>query len=230
LDIYSKEVENSTPYRFKINDIRSIVKTFEFNMELSTLMQAQALYATQLAVNEATKKGQDDFEDPNINSRDEFKSADLSYAKNQDGYFSINAIEYRLVKEAINAGLTEEEKKPDDVEDKKLSEKIQSNYIKFKKNPIDKKETPKNYIYQDPGLIQRYLRPVTAKESTALTYLDISFVIDGISGLSCGEYFQISGIPEVYNTNGFFQITNVKQNIDETDWLTEIDAGYRLKA
>lgn len=230
LDIYSKIVENDTPYRFKVNDVRSIVKTFEFNMELSTLMQAQALYATQLAVNEATKKGQDNFEDPNINSADQFKAADLSYAKNQDGFFSINAIEYKLVKEAVDRGLTTEDKKPEDVEEKKLTEKIQSNYIKFKKNPIDKKEVPKNYIYQDPGLVQRYLRPVTAKESTALTYLDISFVIDGISGLSCGEYFQISGIPEVYNTNGFFQITNVKQNIDEVDWLTEIEAGYRLKA
>jgi hypothetical protein len=229
LDIYSKLTNNDIPYRFNVNNINSIVKSFQFNMELSTLMQAQSLYATQLAVNEATKKGQDDFEEPNINSRDEFKAADLSYAKNQDGYFSVNAIEYRLVKEAINTGLTEQENTPDTVEDKKLSEKIQSNYIKFKKNPIDKKEAPKNYIYQDSGLIQRYLRPVTAKESTALTYLDISFVIDGISGLSCGEYFQISGIPEVYNTNGFFQITNVKQNIDESDWLTEIEAGYRLK-
>jgi hypothetical protein len=63
----------------------------------------------------------------------------------------------------------------------------------------------------------------------ALTYLDISIEIDGMAGFSCGEYFQIEGIPEVYNKNGYFQITNVKQGIDTNGWKTTIEAGYLLK-
>jgi hypothetical protein len=49
-----------------------------------------------------------------------------------------------------------------------------------------------------------------------------------MAGLSCGEYFQIDGIPEIYNKNGIFQITNVKQGIDESGWKTTIEAGYRV--
>ena len=58
--------------------------------------------------------------------------------------------------------------------------------------------------------------------------MDITFAIDGMAGLSCGEYFQIDGIPEIYNKNGIFQITNVKQGIDDSGWKTTIEAGYRV--
>ena len=49
-----------------------------------------------------------------------------------------------------------------------------------------------------------------------------------MAGLSCGEYFQIDGIPEIYNQNGIFQTTNVKQGIDDSGWKTTIEAGYRV--
>ncbi len=78
----------------------------------------------------------------------------------------------------------------------------------------------------DKGLIQDKIKK--EEKGSALTYLDITLAIDGMAGLSCGEYFQIDGIPEMYNNNGFFQITNVKQGIDDNGWKTTIEAGYRI--
>ena len=60
-------------------------------------------------------------------------------------------------------------------------------------------------------------------------FLEITLEIDGLAGFSCGEYFQIDGLPEIYNRNGYFQILNVKQGIDENGWKTTIEAGYLLK-
>jgi len=224
-----KSSKNTEIYRFKVNDIRSIVKTFQFNLELSTLMQAQALYSTQLALEAAAKSG-GDIEDPVSNTIDEYTTADLSYAKNSDGYFTINVIEHELVTQALSKGTQPENENNEKPDKTKLTETITSNYVKFKKNPLDKKEKPQNFIYKDSGLIQRYLRPVEIPKSSALTYIELSLVIDGIAGLSCGEYFQVSGIPELYNVNGYFQILNVKQSIEDSDWLTEIEAGFRLNA
>lgn len=221
--------DNTQTYRFNVHEKNSIIRGFEFSMELSTLAQAQAMYATQLAINEAAKNGQGtEFEEPAVNTYSEKTAGDLSFAKNTDGFFSVNVIEHQLVKDAIQSNRIEKPKNtvPDVT---KLNETITAKYIKFKQNPLNKSETPKNYIYQDAALIQRYLRPKTQQGTSALTYLDITIKIDGISGISCGEFFNIGGVPEIYNLNGYFQILNTKHSIDETGWTTTLEAGYRIR-
>ena len=227
--------QKPTIHRFKIGAKESIIKNFNFNMEMSTLMQAQALYSTQLAITKANKGTNTDAS----KEIDNFVSADLSYAKNADGYFSVNDMEVTIVKGALkkeenkNKNQTEAEKKKqeqdktnaEEEEKKRLNESIQSKYVKFRNNG----KTPQNLIYKDSGLVQLYMVPKTPANSTALTYLDISLEIDGLAGFSCGEYFQIDGIPEIYNRNGYFQILNVKQGIDQSGWKTTIEAGYLLK-
>jgi hypothetical protein len=84
-------------------------------------------------------------------------------------------------------------------------------------------------IYQDPALIQYHI-PKKQSGTTVLTFLDVSVTIDGTSGLSCGEYFNIDGIPEIYNRNGYFQITNVKHGLSENEWKTIIEASYLMKS
>ncbi len=226
--------QKPTIHRFKIGAKESIVKSFNFNMEMSTLMQAQALYSTQLAITKANNGTNTDAS----KEIDNFVSADLSYSKNADGYFSINDMEVTIVKAGLrneenkNKNQTEVEKKKqeqdkvnaENEEKKRLNESIQSKYVKFRNN----KEI-QNLIYKDSGLVQLYMVPKTPANSTALTYLDISLEIDGLAGFSCGEYFQIDGIPEIYNRNGYFQILNVKQGIDQSGWKTTIEAGYLLK-
>ena len=226
-------------HRFKIGAENSIVKSFEFNMELSTLMQAQALYSTQLALNKAINKGEGPDVDP-VAQKDDFASADLSYAPNADGYYSINSIEVKLVKEAnawntliatqtnTTSGSAQTEKEKTAAEQKKeMIEVLESKYVKFKLKIKDKTPAPNGFIYLDSSLILKYVK-TKAENSTALTYLDVTLKLDGIAGISCGEFFHIDGVPEIYNKNGYFQVTNVKHSIDEKGWETTIEAGYRI--
>ena len=98
--------------------------------------------------------------------------------------------------------------------------------IRFKsQGEDDKKVSP--IIYTNPSLIQNNIKIIPNNHS-ALTYLDISLGIDGMGGFSCGEYFHIDGVPEIYNRNGYFQITNVKHGIEGSEWKTTIEAGYRI--
>ena len=241
LPIEQPKIDSQKIYRFKIGTNSSIVKAFEFNMELSTLMQAQALYSTQLALNKAINNDNGPDVTP-VAQKDDFSSADLSYATNADGYYSINSIEVSLVKEAqawnkhiadttnTTSGSVSDEKKPtaDEVK-KEMLEVLESKYVKFKLKIKDTNPAPNGFIYLDSSLILKYVKD-NQKNTTALTYLDISFTLDGIAGISCGEYFHIDGIPEVYNKNGYFQVTNVKHSIDDKGWETKVEAGYRIKS
>jgi hypothetical protein len=226
-------------HRFKIGAEASVVKSFEFNMELSTLMQAQALYSTQLALNKAINNGTGPDAEP-VAQKDDFASADLSYAPNADGYYSINSIEVKLVKEAnewntliatetntTNTPVPTEKEKTVQEQIKELKEVLESKYVKFKKKTKDKTPAPNGFIYLDSALILKYVK-TKADNSTALTYLDVTLQLDGIAGISCGEFFHIDGVPEIYNKNGYFQVTNVKHSIDEKGWETTIEAGYRI--
>jgi hypothetical protein len=243
--------EKSTIHRFKIDAKESIVKNFTFNMEMSTLMQAQALYSTQLAIANANKKTGTEAS----KEIDTLVSADLSYATNADGYFSVNDMEVSIVKKvteketkrkkeendkkeeeakkseaakkARQAELDKEEKDKKEAAEKELkslNESINSKSIKFRNG-----KNVQNLIYKDSGLVQLYMMPKTPSGSSALTFLEITLEIDGLAGFSCGEYFQIDGLPEIYNKNGYFQILNVKQGIDENGWKTTIEAAYLLK-
>lgn len=225
-------------WRFKVGALNSIVKEFSFNMELSTLMQAQALYASQLAIASTTIKTPSGSAAP---EKDPFAHADLSYAVNSDGYYSLNAVEVEIVRDSEEwnkkiedvANVKKEDPKPKDGEEEieNPSEVRNKNYVRFKTNPSDKNEKPKPYIYTDAGLIQKHIAKSNEKPgTTALTYLDITLAIDGMAGISCGEYFHIDGVPEIYNKNGYFQVTNVKQGIDNNGWKTTIEAGYRINA
>ncbi len=214
-----QDIKETLFYKFKIGPKHSIVKNLTFNMEMSTLMQAQALYSTQLAIAKANNKSNTTAS----KEIDKYKSADLSYAKNADGYFSLNDLQVEIIK-SQPIKKTEKSEKEIKEEETKIDELIQSKYTKFLIN-----DELKNMVYQDSGLVQLYLLPKLNKNSLALTYLDISLEIDGMSGFSCGEYFNIEGIPEIYNRNGYFQILNVKQGIDSSGWKTTIEAGFLLK-
>ncbi len=249
MKIPNPNLEPQKIFRFNIGATNSIVKEFNFSTELSELMQAQALYATQLAI-AAARQGKKD--DTSVDLQDEKEPANLDFAKNSNGYFSINATEIRMVKEAekwnppskeesgttaskpdpkkeaeAKAAAAKAKQKESEEEIKNLSEVRNSNYVKFKLDLTNAKEVPKNFIYKDPSIIQKEItkEPVN---TTTLTHIVINLAIDGIAGLRCGEFFHIDGIPEIYNKNGYFQIQNVKQGISSAGWQTTIEAGFRL--
>ena len=108
-----------------------------------------------------------------------------------------------------------------------MTEAFKKDIIRFKGSPEDKKQVPYPIIYKNASLIQNEIEEQPS-ETTALTYLDVTLGIDGMAGFSCGEYFHIDGVPEIYNREGYFQITNVKHGIDASGWKTTIEAGYRI--
>ena len=52
--------------------------------------------------------------------------------------------------------------------------------------------------------------------------------MDGVVGISCGEYFLMDGVPEIYNQRGYFQVMNVKHSIKENRWTTTLEMAYRF--
>ena len=77
-----------------------------------------------------------------------------------------------------------------------------------------------NAIHGGPKTIEQ--------KKPALTPIEISLTIDGFSGFNNGQYFRCSGVPEIYNQIGVFQITNIKHNVANEGWTTTIEAGFRI--
>lgn len=224
------QIEAQKAYRFKIGPSGSIVKEFNFSMELGTLAQAQALYQSQLNLNSITAGETFDTGSNSFMNNEAYTLFDMSYARNSDGYFSVNEVEKQIIlqtaknnkQKTITHNVKPAEKKTEaDKEVENLVDVVKKKSIKFR---VGKEN--KTLIFLDTGVIKNKIGK--DKKGSALTYLDITLAIDGVAGLSCGEYFQIDGIPEIYNRNGIFQITNVKQGIDDSGWKTTIEAGYRV--
>ena len=86
-------------------------------------------------------------------------------------------------------------------------------------------------IYKDTTFIQDYIAQSIAEsknKKSTLSPITVTIVIDGFSGFRCGQYFNIDGIPEIYNQIGVFQITNTKHNIQKDGWSTTIEAEFRI--
>jgi hypothetical protein len=236
---------NTNVYRFKVGVIDSIVRNFSFSLEMSTLMQGQALYSSQLAIASAGKEI-DDLKDKNLKyPMEAFSNADLSYAKNADGYYSINSIEVELqhilAKErenrnkepnpTVSTGITTDDTNKEEkniVEEGKKNEDIMNDkFIRFKMSKNEKSSI--NLIYEDPQLLQYHLHKQSEPNAVMISPIEITLSIDGLAGISCGQYFNIDGVPEIYNQNGVFQIMNTKQGINEEGWLTTIVANWLPK-
>ena len=232
-----QNTENSEIYRFKIGALNSIVKEFEFNMEMSELMQGQAMFSAEYDMLKIIEQGKTDNKRI-VAENEEYASADLSFLPNADGYCSINKVGVELVREAkrwnnlLTSSLdVEAQVKNEETEAEKINNQdvLKNNYIRFKPDNSNRNSDTNHMIYQDPALVQYHI-PKKQSGTTVLTFLDVTVAIDGTSGLSCGEYFNIDGIPEIYNRNGYFQITNVKHGLSENEWKTTIEASYLMKS
>jgi hypothetical protein len=245
-------------YRFKVGVSGSIVRGFEFNFELSNLAQGQAAFSS-ISMIDSVLNPKDEkapklvVEDTSICEGTKYSFTPTGYAKfdmsvftNADKFMSVDrgAADIALESVATNlkkkqaledAGLAPTVKKKEGdatTEDKNEEESLNSKSVKFKFNPTNTKETPKTLIYTDKGFLVNNLLPKDEqpkKTTSALTFLEITIILDGTSGINCGEVFKIDGVPEVYNMNGFFQVTNVKHQIENEGWKTVVEAGYRVK-
>ena len=60
----------------------------------------------------------------------------------------------------------------------------------------------------------------------ALLPIKFSFTVHGLSGWKRGDKFKILGLPPQYD-NGFFQVTQINQQIDGMNWKTQIEGQFR---
>jgi hypothetical protein len=68
----------------------------------------------------------------------------------------------------------------------------------------------------------------TSKQGvSALMPIKFTFTIHGVSGISRGQKFKVTGIPRQYADGGFFQVTAVKHTIQDMVWKTEVEGGFR---
>ena len=230
-------------YRFKPTTIKSIVKSFSFNFEMSNLVAGRTLFNSNKALAEA-KENLTPEQKKNITTDtlqlppSAYKSIDNSTFANADGWYSINNVElkrieasFRKARRNINSTVSNEpDSKTATKEAKDLSDVVNTKSVKFK---FDKPaKNPLTLIYKDTGFIQDYIaqsRTQSESKKSTLSPIDITITIDGFSGFRCGQYFNVDGIPEIYNQIGVFQITNTKHNIQKDGgWTTTIEAGFRI--
>jgi len=234
---------NNTGYRFKPTTIKSIVKQFSFNFEMSNLVAGRTIFNSSKFLDNALQKSNA----KNINGEiplppDAYKSIDNSSFGNADGYYSINNVELLVMKEkfqqaqALRAKNIKEEdpKKEATKEAQDLNDVIKNKSIKFLMNPVSPKD-PITLIYTDSTLIQNKIHKSekdnadkTGKKKSTLSPIEVTITIDGFSGFRCGQYFNIDGVPEIYNQIGVFQITEISHSVQKSEWTTTIKADFRI--
>ena len=109
-----------------------------------------------------------------------------------------------------------------------LNQVLKDKLIMFKLDANSKTDVAVGLIYQDRALIANQLQKSGDSTKSLLTPINITITIDGFSGLNCGDYFQIDGVPEKYNILGVFHIQNTKHNITSDGWTTTLEATFRI--
>jgi hypothetical protein len=101
-------------------------------------------------------------------------------------------------------------------------------------NAVSPKD-PITLIYTDSTLIQNKIHKSekdnadkTGKKKSTLSPIEVTITIDGFSGFRCGQYFNIDGVPEIYNQIGVFQITEISHSVQKSEWTTTIKADFRI--
>jgi hypothetical protein len=236
--------DSKETYRFKPTTINSIVKDFSFNFEMSNLVAGRTIFNSGKFLAEASDKSIDAIktakkEDTLLELPETvIKSVDNSTFGNADDYYSINRVELERILDDVKSikkkpNVVAEEPKDDDEDEvtnpaDDASKIIQSKSIKYVMDKSGKEV--KILVFEDRELIQKLIKQesINTKKPT-LSPIEITMAIDGFSGFRCGQYFNVDGIPEIYNQIGIFQITNIKHNLDsQNGWVTTLEASHNL--
>jgi len=235
--------ETNQVYRFKPTTIKSIVRSFTFNMELSNLIAGRTLFSSQKFIADSIvqkEKGKSSTDFGKLLEEKTYQSVDMSQYTTYDGYYSIDKVSLQsfldnkdnLIKQYKDGVLTasnndDTSQSETTTKEEGLQSLLMSKTKNFKLTNSNSEKLP--LVFVDKELIQGYLsKEISEKTKSILTPIEVSLTIDGLSGFSCGEYFHIDGVPETYNRDGVFQITNIKHSINNDGWLTTIEAGWRI--
>jgi len=246
-DIQSvQDKDSNNGYRFKPNTINSIVRNFSYNFQLDNLISSRMIFNSNAGIRKAYEQKA---KTPTVNTaiplqEESYRSFDYSTFANADGFYSINNVDRRKQQKLLNtinttnqstttvSGQTQDTTTTKDPQPD-FTETIKSNSLFYKvSDKTDDKKDPVRLVYRNKPLIYNAINDETGPQGAGksiLTNIEISITIDGFSGFRSGECFNIDGIPEIYNQLGVFQITNIKQNVTDTDgWTTTLEAMWRV--
>ena len=215
-------------YRFRPTTISSIVKEFTYDFNMSENVAGRTLFNSYAYIAQ-TKAGKNPDNEQLLGiQKDAYESIDFYRTQNADGWYSLNYVDIKSVekqqaKAQNNNGLEQstgtKSKTQEDV-----SKVIDASSKKFKTN-----NGTKILIFQNEKVVSKYVaKSFYEKNKSLLTPIEVSITIDGISGISCGEYFKCDGVPEIHNVIGAFQIENVKHSVTPDGWYTTLDARWRV--
>lgn len=240
-----QKIETNEVYRFKPTTLKSIVRNFTFNMELSNLVAGRTLFNTQKFIADSIvqkEKGINSTDFGKLLEEKAYQSVDMSQYTTYDGYYSIDKVSLqsfldnkgKLIKQYEDGVVKppnndDTSKTQTTTKEESLQSLLMSKTKNFKLTNSNSEKLP--LVFVDKELIQGYLSKEISeniKTKSILTPIEVALTIDGLSGFSCGEYFHIDGVPETYNRDGVFQITNIKHSINNDGWLTTIEAGWRI--
>ena len=91
------------------------------------------------------------------------------------------------------------------------------------------------FIFDDPDLLRNVMLAdfkLAKSESTQLGQMllpiTFNFTVHGVSGFKRGDKFTVIGLPDAYDIkNGFFQVTQINQQIEGMTWKTQIEGKFR---
>jgi len=223
------KTDKDGPYRFKPTTVQSIVKEFTYEFNMSDAIAGRTLFNAYAHIAQVKSAQSGSVDDSLLGiPKNAYESVDFYTTQNADGFYSLNYVDVKAVEKTMKKAAQDAAKglqkgtnsqAPQDV-----SLTINANSKKFKLGG-----TEKVLIFTDEKFIGNIVsKAFYEKNKSLLTPIEISLVIDGISGISCGEFFLCDGVPEIHNIIGAFQIENVKHAINPDGWYTTLDARWRV--
>jgi hypothetical protein len=236
-DFVKKQTEVQI-YRFKPTTLKSNVKQFSFNFEMSNLVAGRQIFNSGKLLAEAKSQAKDvgQFALPD----GVYKAVDNSTMGNADGFYSINNVEFKKLDKSFkeiqariktnpSGSVATEANESATTEAEDLTQVIANKSTNFL---LDKRGSIiKTLIFKDKSFLTKYINETILEEGnrkSTLSPIQVTITIDGFSGFRPGQYFKIDGIPEIYNQTGVFQITNTKHTISPEGWDTTIEADHRV--
>lgn len=113
------------------------------------------------------------------------------------------------------------------------SENNSNFFVYYEPNPNDPKTQNRYYLYEKD---KDFLNYILSKPNSNATYLNngimpgttLTLELLGIAGINYLSQFVIDHAPDTYNyENAVWQVTDIKQNIEDKNWTTTITAQVR---
>lgn len=91
------------------------------------------------------------------------------------------------------------------------------------------------FTFDDPNVFRTIMFQDFGKSGTSDTQIGqmllpitFNFTVHGVSGFKRGDKFTIIGLPDAYSgKNGFFQVTQINQQVEGMTWKTQIEGKFR---